>query len=241
MRPHHRDAAEFELGPGVHALAVDRSGQPVVVEDTHEAIARLSIDRRGVWLRIRDDVRGLHVNGRPVRRVAHLRGGDCIFVEGEGLTLLGRAPEAPPRSTRSSGRIDPASALLRSVGGEHHGRCFRVAGDAGPPLLPENDIRWSLMETGLVLETSSMDGVQVNGHTVHRAVLHPGDQVAIAGRRYVVETGPSPMPTERAPAAEARPAAVADAPRSAPRVPWLLVAAALIAAALTGLLLYGAR
>ena len=239
LRLLHRNATEFELGPGVHALGVDRAGLPTVVEDAHEAIARISVDHRGLWLRIREDVRGLHVNGRPVRRVAHLRGGDCVFVEGEGMTVLGRRPDAPPRGART---IAADGVRLRSVGGEHHGRCFALgAAVEGQPAWPEADVRLAAVEGGIVLDAARTEGVQVNGHAVHRALLRTGDQIVVDGRRYVVEGHLDAGPARAAPADV--PARVEPAPRhsGARRVPWLLLAALLMALALAGLLLYGGR
>lgn len=235
--------AEYELGPGVHALGVDRSGLPTVTEDSHDAIARISIDRRGVWLRIREDVRGLHVNGRPVRRVAQLRGGDCVYVEGEGLLLVGRKPEAPPRQPRA---VDGVSTLLlRSVGGEHHGRCFGLPGHAsgdGAPALPESGLHLTAVDGGIALETSDAAGVVVNGHPVHRALLRPGDQLVVGGRRYVLEGHVAAVePVRGAPQAAPRAPESPGLPAGMRRLPWLLLAAALIALALAGLLLYGGR
>lgn len=233
--------AEFELGPGVHALGVDRSGLPTLVEDSHEAIARISIDRRGVWLRIREDVRGLHVNGRPVRRVAQLRAGDCVYVEGEGLLLVGRRPEAPPRQARAADGV--STLLLRSVGGEHHGRCFAVGeASAGTAALPEPGVRLTPLEGGVAVEAAAAEGVLVNGHAVHRALLLPGDQLVVGGRRYVLEGHVAAAEAVRTRSPES--SAPSDPPALPPsvrRMPWLLVAAALIALALAGLLLYGAR
>ncbi|HZH42647.1 MAG TPA: FHA domain-containing protein [Lysobacter sp.] len=239
LRLQKPDAAEYELGPGVHALGIDRTGLPTLVDDSREAVARISIDRRGVWLRVRDDVRGLHVNGRPVRRVAHLRAGDCLYVEGEGLTLLGRRPDSPPRSAR---RVRGAGALLRSVGGEHHGRCFAVEPAVDVPAWPESDVRLHPDEAGVVLEAERPDGVQVNGHAVQRALLRAGDQLVVAGRRYVVEGhGGEDAGSAEPPAPAHQPDAARRTSSGLGRLPWLLLAALLMAGALSGLLLYGAR
>ena len=96
-----------------------------------------------------------------------------------------------------------------------------------------------------VLREAGAD-VLVNGQRVRQAVLRAGDQIAFdVQHRFVLE---GPPPATAAPAA-GRPRAAGD-PDAAPepprrswlqRMPWLLVAAILLAAALSALLLFGAR
>ena len=89
----------------------------------------------------------------------------------------------------------------------------------------------------------------VNGHPVHDALLRPGDQIAFGPlHRFVLE---SPLSGASAAASafhadhiESDPA---DPPQPSPlgssmrRLPWLLLAALLLAGALSLLLMYGVR
>src|SRR5688572_16231585 len=91
LRFQNREHADLALGPGVHAIGYDPSGSLAqVVPDS--AVAQFCVDRRGVWLQVREGAPGLHVNGRPVKRMAMLRVGDAIFVDGVELVLLGGDP-----------------------------------------------------------------------------------------------------------------------------------------------------
>ena len=82
---------------------------------------------------------------------------------------------------------------------------------------------------------------------VRDAVLHVGDQVVFdAHQRFTIESPGRPASTSVAlpPAAEEAPAAdthprPATLPQTARRLPWLLLAALLIAAGLSALLLFG--
>src|SRR3546814_3910151 len=67
--------SELPLGAGVHAVGPleGRGGQLGLVDDAQAARVRFCVDRRGVWLAVADGARGVHVNGREVRRMAMLR------------------------------------------------------------------------------------------------------------------------------------------------------------------------
>ena len=99
-----------------------------------------------------------------------------------------------------------------------------------------------------VLRDADAD-VLVNGQRMRNAVLHAGDQIAFdVQHRFVLEGPPAPnagaaslarLRTSFADDADEAP----TAPRKSwlRRMPWLLIAAILLAAALSGLLLFGAR
>lgn len=253
------------MGPGVHAIGRDDDGRPTLVTDPAMAVAQVCIDRRGVWLQVREGMRSLHVNGRPVRRMALLRMGDAIYVDGVELILLGPEPrqlpdaEAPP--TEQDTRM-----VLRGVGGPHHGRCLpldqpRLVGRArecdlriDEPGLAPRHVRLEPHAEGVVLRNLGSDSDSVvNGHRLRHALLVPGDQVVFESQhRFVVES-PRQTPIEAAPASAL---AAADAgaggsnetserkaavSASARRIPWLLLAALLLSGALGLLLLYGVR
>ena len=124
------DAAEFPLGPGVHAVGLNRPGGTLgIVDDSDSALVRFCVDRRGVWMTVGDSAHSVHVNGRPVRRMAMLRRGDAVYVDGFDLLLASGDPGAaipagfddasvdafdPSRSGMRDG--DPR-VVLRGVGG----------------------------------------------------------------------------------------------------------------------------
>ena len=263
LRFPNRQRPDLILGSGVHAIGRDVAERPVIVDDPTQAIAQFCVDRRGVWLQVREGTRGLHVNGRPVRRMALLRAGDAVFVDGNEWLLLGDTPpsapaEAKPASDEPAG--DPRM-VLRGVGGAHHGRSITLDQVRLVGRLPECDIRiddaafadrHARLEPhaeGVVLrDLGSHEGSLVNGWPVRSALLRPGDQLVFDTQRFIVEA------PNRDPAAETRKAPKpvpqeetitlvdeAKLPSSVRRVPWLLLAALFLAAALSLLLLYGAR
>lgn len=258
------------LDAGLHALGRDPDGGMRRVEGAGDARVWIRVDRCGTWLSVVEGVRGVHVNGRPVRRCALLRAGDSVHVDGSEIVLtapvaerdgVGKGSGPGNAGTPSTAAADPR-LVLRGVGGRHHGRSFTLGqprtfgsgddadicmdgtcleGGDGAPRLAR--IGW---EGGqVVLRTAAgEDDVMVNGIACREAVLRPGDQLAFAtGQRFLVE---APVGATAAPAAEADAdagaagdaAAVALPSRpTARRLPLLLVAALLLAAALSALLL----
>lgn len=257
-----RSYADVLLGPGVHGIGrVPGGGIGPVAQD---ALVQVCVDRRGAWLKTGAGAQGVHVNGRPVRRMAMLRVGDAIYVEGTELLLLGvgsAAVDALPAPGAGTGDPGPAAAriLLRGVGGQHHGRSFtlerpRLVGrgqdcdiSIDAPAFAERHARVEVQDDAVVLrDLGSGEGSVVNGEPVRNAVLHPGDQLVFdAHHRFVVEAPGRPGPREPEAEsagtsdAEQRVDAPGKASRSTHRLPWLLLAALLIAAALSALLLFG--
>ena len=257
-----RSYADVLLGPGVHGIGrVPGGGIGPVAQD---ALVQVCIDRRGAWMKTGAGAQGVHVNGRPVRRMAMLRIGDAIYVEGTELLLLGvgsAAVGALPAPT--GGPVAPDSSttriLLRGVGGQHHGRSFtldrpRLVGrgqdcdiSIDAPAFAERHARIEVQdETVLLRDLGSGEGSVINGETVRNAVLHAGDQLVFdAHHRFVVEAPGRPGPREQDAETAGMPEAAqfAEAPgqasRGRHRLPWLLLAALLIAAALSALLLFG--
>jgi pSer/pThr/pTyr-binding forkhead associated (FHA) protein len=214
-----------------------------------------------MWLTVAEDARGVHVNGRPVRRMAMLRVGDTVFVDGVEIVLAATRPApAPPAPGQFPDQdIDDPRVVLRGVGGRYHGRSFtldrpRVVGSStvsdvriDDPAFAERHARIGLQDGAIVLrDLGSEEGSVVNGETLRDALLLPGDQIVFdAHHRFVIEAPARamqrdemlPMLDEDADerVAEARQALG----HSARRLPWLLLAALLIAAALSALLLFG--
>lgn len=265
LRLSDEGGSELPLGVGVHGIGPlagqrDRLGP---LEDAQSARVRFCVDRRGVWLAVADGARGVHVNGREVRRMAMLRVGDAIYVDGVEMRLVGATPPASPDAllAQVADATGDPRVVLRGVGGQYHGRSFtleqpRLVGrsqDADiridDPAFADRHARLELVGDDIVLrDLGSVDGSLVNGEQVRDALLRPGDQVVFdAHHRFVVE---APLRTpaahdreQAAPAAAAAEALVRDAePESPPspwRLPWLLLAALVIAGLLAALLLFG--
>lgn len=240
----------LDLEPGVHAIPASLLDPRLPVNG--EPVAQVYVDSRGVWLQVREGVRGVYVNGRPVRHMAMLRAGDSVFLAGVECLLVGRRPE--PGEEGGAARAD-ARAVLRAIAGRHHGRCFPlerecVLGRSEDCDIPIDDEAIGAREVTLqvtargVRASSSTAGapVCVNGHPLQSALLVPGDQLVIAGQhRFVVEAARAialEPPRERKPAA--RTIADPQLRRATRRLPWLILAAVLLAGALSLLLLYGA-
>lgn len=253
---------ELPLAPGVHGIG--RLGDTVgVVEESDAPVVRFCVDRRGVWLTVAEGARGVHVNGRPVQRLAMLRVGDAIYVDGVEMVLISehgvaRVPDAlrnVPAEPQGDTRV-----VLRGVGGQYHGRSFtlehpRLIGRSDDadiriddPAFAERHARIDLLGTHIVLrDLGSVDGSVVNGETVRDALLSPGDQIVFdAHHRFVIETPAVHLqPHEHtAPVLADRGADAQDERRrnnqgSGWRLPWLLLAALILAAALSALFLFG--
>ncbi len=263
----HRDSPDRSLAPGVHRLVRMANG---VVDLSQEVqgvrlVAQLCIDRRGVWLQVADGIRGVHVNGRPVRTMAMLRSGDMVHAD--GVEFLLRTPRPPlqlPGETRDAGTSarDPR-IVLRGVGGPHHGRSFTLDRPLIVGSAPDADIviddpgfaprhaRLERVGERVMLRGLGAEGTQVNGVMVRDAALESGDQLAFELRyRFVLDLPARVVPKavpEPDPAMDAAAGTGADAlsgpGRSASmrRWPWLLLAAALLAGGLAALLVFGGR
>ena len=251
---------DLVLGAGVHALGRLPTGLGPV-EREQPWLLQICSDRRGIWLTVADDLRGVHVNGRPVQHVALLRAGDSIHVDGGELLLTAAyqpralpADVATPRDSIANLRLS-----LRGIGGQHHGRSISLERPLRLGRAADADIRiegtgiaerHALIEcvNGVVVLRDANAGVLLNGHRVREAVLQAGDQIVFdVQHRFVLEGPPASiatLPTGRhgATAPEAR--GEEYLPRQSGltvRVPWLLLAALLMAAMLALLLVYGTR
>lgn len=248
------------LSQGVHCVGLDQDGQPGFANEAASGVIRFCVDRRGMWLQAGEDGMGLHVNARPVRRMAMLRGGDSIYLEGLEMLLIGAEP-LPAPDEGSPGRPNDRRTVLRGAGGFHHGQCFslheRVTVGRSPECTIHIDdaalaMRHAVLEPhadGAVLrDLGTGNGSVVNGHRVRDALLRAGDQVLFSShQRFVVEAPsrvvrePPSSPEEDANSDEGADGNRKTLPASVRRVPWLLLAALLLAGALSLLLLYGTR
>lgn len=253
---------DLVLGSGLHALGRLPNGLgPVASEQPW--LLQLCYDRRGIWLTVADDLRGVHVNGRPVQHVAMLRAGDSIHVDG-GELLLTAANDpvttlpAPSRSKETD--VTSLRMVLRGVGGQHHGRSISLEKPRRIGRGSDADIRiegqgiteqHALIEivNGQAVLREAQADVLVNGHRARQAVLNAGDQIAFDVQHRFILEGPPPHVAAGHAAMRANPAFDddLDQPPRRPqhgwlrRVPWLLLAAALLATALSALLVFGAR
>lgn len=257
-----RSYADVLLGPGVHGIGRVPGGRIGPVSPgapAEDVLVQVCVDRRGAWMKTGAGAHGVHVNGRPVKRMAMLRVGDAIYVDGTELLLLGINSAAVAALPASTGEPGDPRLLLRGVGGQHHGRSFtldrpRLVGRGADcdiaiddPAFADRHARLEVQGESVVLrDLGSGEGSVVNGEPVRNAVLHAGDQLVFdAHHRFVIEAPGRPglrepqldegeiLPPAQAPGEALQPA------RGSHRLPWLLVAALLIAAALSALLLFG--
>lgn len=256
----HRQQPDHPLKPGVHRIVRHASGTVRLVEDTQGALllAQFCLDRRGLWLQVANGVRGIHVNGRPVARMALLRAGDAVYADGVEMVVRGSAdsPQRTPEPAEASEVGDPC-VVLRGVGGTHHGRCFtldrpRMLGrDAAadividdPVFAPKHCWFEPYGERVLLRDLGSEEGSVVNGRPVRDCWLHPGDQVVFDARhRFVLEVpllpqGERPEPTPEFFEREEEPAPPPSV--KVARWPWLLLSALVLAALISALFWFGA-
>lgn len=211
------------------------------VAERHLAIAE---DRRGLVLEVLPGAQHVYVNARPVRERALLRYGDVLSVGGCKLVVL---PD-PVDEAASSGRplvhdsSRPGYAALRAVSGALSGRLLPiedklVLGGHGfmPAGLPVCELK--LDKAGVRLETDAQ--IAVSGSPRKRAILRPGDQLALGEHRFVLEAPGLQAAVLAAQEQDfgAQPAPVAMEPRhSRAELWWLLGTAAVLAAVIAVLL-----
>lgn len=249
------DQPDLALGTGVHALGRSPAGLGPVADDG-PWLLRLCNDRRGIWLTVADGMRGVHVNGRPVQQVAMLRAGDSIHVDGAELLLLGATPAAANDSAANSNSAGTLRIALRGVGGSHHGRSISLEAPRRVGSAADADIRIQgdaiapahaviAAQGGHVVLRDAASDVLVNGHRTRAATLRNGDQVAFGVQhRFVVEAPPPALaasPPARHVAANGELPVAGGRTHWTRRVPWLLIAALLLAGGLFALLAFGAR
>jgi pSer/pThr/pTyr-binding forkhead associated (FHA) protein len=259
----NRQQPDRPLHTGVHRVVREAAGTVGVGDQAQGALmARICVDRRGLWLQVANGMRGIHVNGRPVQRMALLRAGDSVYVDGAEILV-----QAAHQNTDAVPDADPAQSadpriVLRGLGGPHHGRSFPLSQpllvgrtrDAAlridDPVFAERHAMLELRgERVLLRDLAGGEGSLVNGVRVRDALLVAGDQLVFGPQhRFVVEVPwlASNVGERSAADEEYSPTPVAEAVEKTPsasarRWPWLLLAAALLAAGLSALLLFGAR
>ncbi len=164
--------------------------------------------QRGILLHVLGSSASAHVNARPVRELALLRLGDVVSLERLQLLVKpdrdslidGKVPGDSRPLTDPAQRTAASRVVLRGVSGSYSGRSLslrdpiRIGSGAGMDVhLDDPDLRDHHAtleihgERVLLRDHGSTDGSVVNGVPVRDAVLHPGDQIAFDGHRFVLE------------------------------------------------------
>jgi pSer/pThr/pTyr-binding forkhead associated (FHA) protein len=243
-------------------------------------------DRRGLWLRVPGGTPGVHLNARPIRRLALLRPGDQVCLEQVQILITEDSPQVidrkvpatAPAALPEAQRVSASRVLLRGVSGSHFGRSFnlsepKVLGRSSAcdisiddPSLADRQLQLELHGDRVILRgIAANESTLVNGVPVRDAILAPGDQIVLDQHRFVLEAPGLPSRGQEAavrsgvvahtqtikavkvtPTNAAEPMVKTSEPEPAPAVDpgalwWLIAAAAVLAAALTALLVYSPR
>lgn len=172
-------------------------------------------DRRGLWLRVPNGAPGVHLNARPVHRLALLRPGDLVCLDklrvvvkgGDQPAIETRIPSAAPASLGEAQRVAASRVVLRGLSGPHFGRSHTLV---EPRLLGRSsaaDIRLddpAIADRHAVVElhgdrvvlrglAPGKEATWLNGVPVRDAVLSPGDQLVVEQHRFVLEAPGLPL------------------------------------------------
>lgn len=217
------------------------SGQGVASH--HVAI---TADARGLILEVCPGTPRVYVNARPVRERALLHAGDTLGLGGHQLRLVADALHDVPAGGSDDSAAD-AVADLRGVAGPLSGRVFalreRLDLDAsGPVDFPVRGQATVLRKEGacVILDAGALAPSLlpvVNGIQTRSTRLVDGDQLVLAGNRFILDISTSP-PAPHQPVTQDPTAATVGAPIRArhPEV-WLVVTAAVVALVLVAVML----
>lgn len=224
------------------------AGNDVIVTGGEAADRHVEIcfRQRGWQLHVLPGAERVHVNARPVQRLALLRLGDRVTVAGHKLALLPVDDDVPPPEPEAALAADAPAALmcgLRAVAGPLSGRCLalRPGLQLDHLLLPGmvGCVRLHGASRSANFEVVGDDATRpsCNGVEAPRGALHQGDQLAWGRHRFVLETLASPPRLAPAPE-EQEPEPAGRANRSLHReMLWLLGMAVLLAGLIAVLLL----
>ncbi len=121
----NRQQIDHALSPGIHRVVRQANGMLGIGDAPGGVLmAQFCLDQRGLWLQVPAGARAVHVNGRPVQRMALLRAGDAVYVD--GVELLVRAPLRAARPLDPGEHAGDPRVVLRGVGGQHHGRSYTL-------------------------------------------------------------------------------------------------------------------
>lgn len=223
--------------------------------------ALFAADRRGLWLCVPPEAPPVHLNARPVHRLALLRAGDLLTLQRVQVLLRAdderverEIPSAAPAPLPDAERTAALRVLLRGVAGPHFGRSYPLDAPLligrstvadvriDDPAVAERQAQLELHGDRVVLRHLGGEGCVLNGIPVRDAVLSPGDQLVFEQHRFVLEAPGLPS-RDRAPkrAVVAPPPPdeeIAAAPEAPPEpqpersgTAWWLIAAAAALAA----------
>lgn len=194
-----------------------RAGLRVSLPGSGLALHHVSFfsDRRGLWLRVPNGVPAVHLNARPVKRLAQLRAGDLVCLD--ALRLVVRADDRPPIERDipagnppplgDAQRVAAARVVLRGLSGPHFGRSYTLTEPRLIGRSPAADIRVEdpavaerhavveLHGDRVVLRALAPGGgtTLLNGVAVRDAVLSPGDQLVVEQHRFALEAPGLPL------------------------------------------------
>lgn len=255
-------------------------GNRVVLDGVAPRHAAIRCDaQRGIMIHVLDRAAQVHVNARPVRELAILRLGDVLSLNrvqvlvrpDDSVRIEQSIPSESVPLASGAQRTAASRVVLRGVAGHYFGQSISLQDPVLVGRSPQAQIRLDdpdVVDRHAQLELSgervllrnlgAHDGSVVNGVPVRDAVLHPGDQIAFDGQRFVLEapglpprgicTTPSAgsgmgttqtMQAIRAEPHAGQPATTAEAGRS--RYGWLIVTALAIAGTIVALLIYAPR
>ena len=159
--------------------------------------ASLVSDRRGIWLRVPPGTPGVHLNARPIRRIARLQVGDLVCLEQVQIVLSEANPQfidqhipsAAPPVLGEAERVSASRVAIRALSGSLYGRSFtltepKLVGRSAAcdiriddPALSDRQAQFELHGDRVVLRTlGNAEFTSVNGIPVRDAVLSPGDR-----------------------------------------------------------------
>ena len=112
---------DLPLHAGVNGLCrdPDHDRALMITPGGGSSLIEFCVDARGLWLHVAEGVRGVHVNGRPIQRLACLHVGDAIHCEGVEMQLA--EPTVKMHVT----------AICRKLGAQNRTQAVVLARDLG--------------------------------------------------------------------------------------------------------------
>lgn len=243
----------------------DQGGQGLRLIDDEAAPAtiKLTADTLGCWLHVYAGRNAVHLNGRPVHRLAWTRPGDRLFIDGQSAYLTGEAAGREPEPDSATDMTLPSFAL-RGLSGDYYGQAIPVTSPVSIGSHPQADVRVG-MQAGVAAELATAEPTanglriraaanvesRINGLLRPEAILEAGDQWQLAGKhRFVLESPDFVVlhrPEEWDAELELQRLDALEYERQQAqrklvvRLAWLVGSCALISALVTALILYAPR
>ncbi len=243
----------------------DQGGQGLRLIDDEAAPAtiKLTADTLGCWLHVYAGRNAVHLNGRPVHRLAWTRPGDRLFIDGQSAYLTGEAAGREPEPDSANETALPSFAL-RGLSGDYYGQAIPVTSLVSIGSHPQADVRVG-MQTGVAAELATAEPTanglriraaanvdsRINGLLRPEAILEAGDQWQLAGKhRFMLESPDFVVlhrPEEWDAELELQRLDALEYERQQAqrklvvRLAWLVGSCALISALVTALILYAPR